>query len=687
MENTPTPNSDFENLMKKHLQQADADPGADIWAQIAEKQRPRNTWLQFRHYGLFVVPAIIVLLLAVAGWWQYRQSIRTTPEEYRRIDPSRQPEHGAPAPVADALPSETPINIAAHGSGKQYAEKVFGARINTVPAETVRFRIEAGLHYQSPVTGTSVSIPAGSLRDANGRQVSGEAELLLREYRSIPDFLASGIPMHYNDERGAYFFNSGGMFEVRVVRQGEPLQMAPGQAYDIVFSPTDHLTKASLFYLDDVTATWRYQPDAAFVSQKNQAPPAQAPVTSAAQVLNDNKKRKNADCLPDLGEIPENADPAEFVKEAVMTGYNLATERMNMPVWFRKNPDLTIEQLLNGLERTLIRIVRHKDQNELFFPEDINKVFTELEAFKGCYFTRSADSLNGSRGATNLNTYKYWQRITVAQEKGANCQITLYGEQGWMQFYATLQRTTGNDDFDPDKIMAEYRLLRAKRQNDIETLVKKLRIFLMVAPAFQTREEWCMDAPGWLNYFNDNHALMAKRYAALLEEGLSVNDSLALTVWKTWRARLRGLYFDKQERNITTFKNANQSLEYALKLTNFGIHNYDQIFQIAGDREPAFIFAGYITPEGERVVPAAVSIMERSSRLFFTLPSADKMLRIPGRRLDVIVTDRYGRQYHLPAEKYAALSFNDNAQSNVFTVKDVTARTRTPREWAELLEM
>lgn len=687
MENTPTPNSDFENLMKKHLQQVDADPDTDIWAQIAEKQRPRNAWLQFRHYGFFVVPTVIVLLVAVAGWWQYRQSIRTTPEEYRQFDPSRQPEPGAPAPVVDVLPGEPLISAATQRSGKQYAEKVFFSRKNNVPAVTVRFQTEGGLHYQSPVTGTSVSIPAGSLRDANGRQVSGEAELLLREYRSIPDFLASGIPMHYNDERGAYFFNSGGMFEVRVIRQGELLQMAPGQVYDIVFSPTNQLTKASLFYLDDATAAWRYQPDAAFVSQKNQAPPAQAPVTTEAEVLKENRRRNGPDCLPDLGEIPESADPAALVKEAVMTGYNLATEKMNMPVWFRKNPDLTIEQLLNGLERTLIRIVRHKDQNELFFPEDINKVFTELEAFKGCYFTRSADSLNGSRGATNLNSYKYWQRITVAQEKGANCQITLYGEQGWMQFYATLQRTTGNDDFDPDKIMAEYRRLRAERQNNIETLVKKLRNFLMIAPAFQTREEWCMDASGWLSYFDDNHALMAKRYTALVEEGLSTNDSLALVVWKSWRARLRGLYFDKGERNAATFKNAKVSLEYALKLTNFGIYNCDQIFQIARDREPAFIFAGYITPEGERVVPAAVSIMERSSRLFFTLPSADKMLRIPGRRLDVVVTDRYGRQYHLPAEKYAALSFNDNSQSNIFTVKDVTARTRTPREWADLLEM
>ena len=132
-------------------------------------------------------------------------------------------------------------------SGKPYPGRQFGQRLNTVPAASVRFQAETGVRYQSPVSGTSVYIPANSLIDANGQPVSGEVELLFREYRSIPDFLALGIPMHYGDERGAFFFNSGGMFEVRVHQYGEDLRMAPGREYDLNFAPTAQLTDASLY--------------------------------------------------------------------------------------------------------------------------------------------------------------------------------------------------------------------------------------------------------------------------------------------------------------------------------------------------------------------------------------------------------------------------------------------------------
>ena len=190
----------------------------------------------------------------------------------------------------------------------------------------------------------------------------------------------------------------------------------------------------------------------------------------------------------------------------------------------------------------------------------------------------------------------------------------------------------------------------------------------------------------WLNYFEENHPLMSRRYAALVDAGLTTNDSIASAVWKTWRARLRSLYFDKLERNTANTQNAKQNLVYALRLTEFGIYNCDQIFRLGRDKEPDYVFAGYKTLEGSRIIPVSVSVMERSTRLFFTLPSADKMLRVPGRRLDIIVTDRNGRNYHFPAEKYATQNLTDQ-RSCVFTVEDISDKTQTPRDWAELLEM
>lgn len=678
MENTPTPNSDFEKLLRNQLEKLGATPDENTWAQIVDKQRPLNKWLRLQRYGTFAVPVVIVFIIAVAAWWHYQKANpapMVEPSKGNHDTPTLPRKPGNTAPVAEVQDGFE------KSSGGILPNNSFGGKLNTVPAATIHFQLETGLQYQSPVTGTIVRVPANSLMNANGQRVTGEAELLFREYRSIPDFLASGIPMHYADERGSFFFNSGGMFEVRVVRQGEPLQMMPGQTYDVVFSPTNQLTKASLYYLDDATGTWRFQPDPAFSAQDKQPP-----IATESEVVRNNAGQNKLNCLPELAEMLDNTNPAVLVKEAVLTGYELATGKTKMPVWFRKNPGLTNEQLLNGLERSLIRIVQHKDQAELFFPEDMNNMFTELAAFKDCYFTRTLDTLNGTKGMRHFNPNQYWQRIVVAQENGAYCQITLYSEQGWMQFFANLTGSTDNKNFDADKVMAEYRRLRTERQNNIESLVAQMRKFLFVAPAFQTEEEWCMAPSDWLNYFEENHPLMSRRYAALVDAGLTTNDSIASAVWKTWRARLRNLYFDKLERNTANTQNAKQNLVYALRLTEFGIYNCDQIFRLGKDKEPDYVFAGYKTPEGFRIIPASVSVMERSTRLFFTLPSADKMLRVPGRRLDIIVTDRNGRNYHLPAEKYAMQNLTDQ-RSCVFTVEDISDKTQTPRDWAELLEM
>ncbi len=689
MKNKPTPDSDFEKLLQKHLEQLDATPDESTWAEIAAKQRPGNLRLRIRHYGAWAVPTVFALILLVAGWRHFRNTGAEPSTVPLKNHPGAQvqaPEPDPAAPVVDAIHDYPPMDAATAFSGKRYTAPSFGNKVNTVPAATVRFQVSEGLEYQSPATGTSVHIPANSLLDAAGNRVSGEAELFFREYRSIPEFLASGIPMHYTDDRGTFFFNSGGMFEVRVSSRGEALKMAPGQTYDVAFSPTNQLTNASLYYLDDKGAAWRYQPDAAFVSQKDQLPPAQPPVVSEAEVLRNNKRKNNADCLPEMSDMPGEEDPAVFVKEAIQTGCDLAGGKLAMPVWFRKNPGLTNEQLLNGLERTRIRMVRHKDQKELFFPEDVNRVFTELEAFKGCYFTRALDSTGAGKGIHDLSAGQYWQRITVAQERGAYCQITLYGEQGWMQFFANLQGSTGNGQFDPDKVMAEYRRLRTERQNNIEALANRLKTFLHVAPAFQAEEEWCMDASEWLGWFDNNRPLMSKRYEALVKAGLTTDDSLAVVAWKTWRTRLRKLHFDRHER-MAIARTAKTNMEYALRLSGFGIYNCDQIFRLAGNKESDYILAGYQTPQGARVVPGYVCVIERSTRLFFTMPTTDKMLRIPGRRLDIVVTDRSGRSYHVPSEKYATLSLTDNLKSNIFTAEDVTDKAQTPREWADLLEM
>lgn len=686
MEQRSTPNKDLENLLRKGLQQVNQSPDADTWEQIAARQHPRNTWLKIRYYGAFALP--LVVLLAALGWWYYgstTQASAPAPVEQtpgHQTAPPQTPVARAPGillPAANEADFATPAGPAIRAVAPAAVH-----RTNTVPATSVRFQVGSGLDYQSPVTGTRVQIPANALTDAAGNPVSGEAELMLREYRDIADFLASGIPMHYADGRGSFFFNSGGMFEVRVVQDGQNLQMAPGQSYDVLFSPTAELSDASLYYLDEQNGAWQYQPSPAFASLGFPAGQGQPPVASENEVVRNNLNSKRQNCLPPTGELPANFDPVAWMKTGVQMGYDIASGKTSLPVWFRKRPHLSNENLLNGMEHGLIRIVRNRDQGESFFPEDVNNVFTELKAFKDCYFLRSGDSVEMTKA---LDPDIYWDRIAVVQEAGNQCWISLFSEkEGLMQFYATLTASIGNKAFNANRVMDEYRHMRAERQNNFEQMVKNLRCFLFMAPIFQEESEWCMGQQFWLEHFEKQHPLMAKRYGELVHSGLTTNDSLARATWENWRKRLRELYFERGERFAKTIKDNRTNLQYALKVTAFGLYNCDQIFRLGRNINPDYVYAAYQTTGGKRIYASSVSVMERNTKLFFTLPSADKIIVIPGRQLDVVVIDGDGRRYHLPGEQYARLDIRSR-EFNTLTVTDITDQTQTPRDWAEYLDL
>ncbi len=279
--------------------------------------------------------------------------------------------------------------------------------------------------------------------------------------------------------------------------------MATGQAYDVVFSPTETLEKASLYYLDDQTGAWRFLPDVAF----GQANLNEPPVVSEETAVSNNLRGNSPGCRPEeSGVLAEEPDPAEFVQLGVQTGFELATGKLTLPMWFKKNPYLTDDQLLFRMERGLVQIKKHRDQSQLFFPEDLNHYFTELAAFKNCYFTYNVDSLGGAKRARQVTNSDYWQRITVKPLVGANCIITLFdGKDGQMQFHAVLTGSTENENFQPELVMAEYKRLRLERQHDFALKNQALRYFLYAASAFKTKEEWCFSVVEWIEYFEKNH--------------------------------------------------------------------------------------------------------------------------------------------------------------------------------------
>ncbi|HMX38908.1 MAG TPA: hypothetical protein PKD78_01230, partial [Saprospiraceae bacterium] len=529
MDQKPYTEEDVEKFVRQALQRHQDSPDDGLWDALEAKQRPLNSALSTRHRVMRAWPVAALAVLALGAWWLLSR-----------------PSPAAPAPEPALPPAATSQPIAGGGPEFTFPEKRPPAGLRSggkrpgagpadqpwlaQPAARVRFAAEDGFRYENPATGTRVHIPAYALTYADGQSVSGEVDFELREYRSLADFAASGMPMHYVDGRGEFFFNSGGMFDVRVSQRGEALQLAPGQGCDLRFRSTHALTQASLFYFDEARQAWQYQPDPAF------GPPADLPpvVTEAVAVRDNLGLAGRGGCLPPATyTLPQKGKEGLWVKEAVQLGHDLAFGKTSVPMWFRKNPGFTNTQFLNGLEHSLVRIVRHRDARENFFPEDMNGVFTELQAFKDCYFICS-DSLN-RQSFSQADLQAYWERVSVTQERGAVCYVSFYGKQGLLQFYATLVGSTGNDDFNADAVMEEYRRLQTARRNGVEREISRWRQFLSVSPMFQTQEEWCMDASQWFDYVEKNPALMRQRYAGLAQQGLAQHDATAAQAWSEWR--------------------------------------------------------------------------------------------------------------------------------------------------------
>ncbi|MBL7825660.1 MAG: hypothetical protein JNJ57_03445 [Saprospiraceae bacterium] len=704
MENS-TPNSDFEKFLRNQLQQVNDTPDDVLWSKIAAAQKKPNLWMKYRKYGWYAAAATALIItttiaLLVPAKQGANSGLTAVPEQ-RSEERSETPFENT-NDEATLSPSVQKVNTKATLPNLSYIPN-FGPRVNSVPGTAVRFSAKEGIEYKDPVSGTRLSIPAGSLVDKNGNAVSGTADLFFREYRTIADYLASGLPMHYSDTRGQFFFNSAGMFEVRVSQNGEQLQMAPGQNYDLTFVPTTELEKVSLYYLEDESKEWRFVPDQAF----GQAEAKQPPVATENEAVQGAAKQRDNDCLPDPYEVsgigrvsfgmPESAEEIqkaipvhEMIKIGVKTGYDLATGKLAMPRWFLKNPYLTDEQLLFRMESGTVQIKKHRDKVNLFFPEDLDKYFTELDAFKNCYFSFNADSLGGGRNSKRIGSIsdEYWQRVVVEHVRGNECVVTLYdGKEGQLQFHALLRGNVENKKFEPEKVMAEYNKLRIKRQEDFAMKNRALRFFLHAAAPFKTQEEWCQSNFEWLEYFEKNHATMEKRYAKLMEQGYGDNDELAAKVWKDWKQQLRNIKFSTQQAVARNGRSQSiQNLAYSISLYRFGVYNCDQIFRLNAGQTTEYVLARYNLPNGDKVVPATISIMDKSAKLFFSQKNAFSLLYVEGRLLDIILTDKNGRQYHLPADQYAQKKMH-RGSVNSLTVSDITDKTDSPQAWADLLEL
>jgi hypothetical protein len=215
----------------------------------------------------------------------------------------------------------------------------------------------------------------------------------------------------------------------------------------------------------------------------------------------------------------------------------------------------------------------------------------------------------------------------------------------------------------------------------------RMRKFMYIAPLFQTVKEYCMEEAEWMQYFEDNKALMEQRYGDLIKCGLADQDSKATEAWHDWKKRRKAMkvgtntLLPKSMRGADAVGNA-----FKLVLPKLGLHNLDCIFtidRVFKGQQWSDVETDFRTPEGKKIYPQTLTCWEQNTDLFFTYPHPNAVPRVPGRKFNLMLTDKQGKSYWVPGDRFAGSDLSGDSCS--MTVADVTEKTQTAGGWAELL--
>ena len=108
------------------------------------------------------------------------------------------------------------------------------------------------------MTGTSISIPANSLIDSEGKAVNDVAFVKVSEFRNPVDFFLSGIPMTYDSAGTEYTFESAGMIQIEAVNEDGKLSLIEGKLMDVsLVSATER--EFNVYAFDTTENKWAFR--------------------------------------------------------------------------------------------------------------------------------------------------------------------------------------------------------------------------------------------------------------------------------------------------------------------------------------------------------------------------------------------------------------------------------------------
>ena len=159
--------------------------------------------------------------------------------------------------VGDANPKSELIQAQVGKSNASY-----DAKYNSPTNEDVKFVNLLAVVKSNEVlivqteSGTKITIPANTLMDGNGKKITGNIVLKYREFLDQKDIFQSGIPMLYKDGTEERVFESGGMFELLVYQNDEPIYIAPQKQVQVDLASKQVGDNFNVYYYSPDDSSW-----------------------------------------------------------------------------------------------------------------------------------------------------------------------------------------------------------------------------------------------------------------------------------------------------------------------------------------------------------------------------------------------------------------------------------------------
>lgn len=237
-------------------------------------------------------------------------------------------------------------------------------------------------------SGSKIKIPSKAFKNDKGIEVTGEVEILYREIHTIPEILASGIPMRYDSAGIKQTFESAGMIEIKGIQNGKEILIKTDKEIEIDLASQKKGNHFNFYYLDTLAQKWVCKGKEKLVENNNQ----NKNTTYTTQA-----KTKNEELNKELARID--------TKIETLT---------NQEIKLSKSTPLPIKPVPPP--------VASKNRKQFALDVDL-KEFPELKAFEGCVFEVGEENKHYSAEFNKIN----WTNISVTQgnKPGENYTLNL----------------------------------------------------------------------------------------------------------------------------------------------------------------------------------------------------------------------------------------------------------------------